>query len=302
MDAPSPSVKIDIPAQHHSEHPLSPSSQPTPRRATSFTTASSAPGYFDNAHIGHTSLSPQPLRRQHASSVSSVRHHAKRASQADLLGVGPSRRPRSMIDTLPEDVADTISLGTSTHSLKAGRRRRSRSTGRASVLRYGNADSSYALDGLSNEEKAVVEMRFDLMSDEELGIYLSTLFPLPPPPGFSNSSSSATSPSVPSENEDAVAPTTPATPATPRASNRRRLIKMPSEDDPSTPLFPPSPPAKHMHMQVDHPLRILARAVLELRDNVERLQEENEGLRAQVELAQPRKSRDKAADEVSPPW
>jgi hypothetical protein len=203
-----------------------------------------------------------------------------------------------MIDTLPED-PDTTNPGDSSQSLKSARtRRRSRSTGRASLLRHDNADSSYALDGLSNEEKAVVEMRFDLMSDEELGIYLSTLFPLPPPPDFSNTSSSATSPSVPSENEDPGAPTTPATPATPRASNRRRLVKMPSEDDGLTPLFPPSPPANHTHVQVDHPLRILARAVLELRDNVERLQEENEGLRAQVELARPRKSRDKAADEV----
>lgn len=41
------------------------------------------------------------------------------------------------------------------------------------------------VDSLSKEDAAVLEMRFDLMSDEELGIYLETLFPLPgPTPGL----------------------------------------------------------------------------------------------------------------------
>lgn len=46
-------------------------------------------------------------------------------------------------------------------------------------LSVGSGKIPAYMDSVSKEDAAVLEMRFEVMSDEELGIYLSTLFPLP---------------------------------------------------------------------------------------------------------------------------
>ena len=120
-----------------------------------------------------------------------------------------------------------------------------------------------------------MEMRFDLMSDLELEIYLRHL-------GGASTGLSAgmdmPTPRIPPNRVTSVSPTTPR--AVPEVS---QLGSMAQEDENTSPLFPPSPSSRAVQSEVfDHPLRVLSRAVRELKEAIERLEEENERLRAPV--------------------
>lgn len=344
-------------------HPLSPSVHP-PRRSASFTAPLPVPsssgstslplssGYFDLPTSGSGSISngegstPRQKRRNHAASISTLpRHYGPkgRVSQADLLGVGvglgSSRRPRSLYEVpVPEQLAqegedDTSPLRDETTDLARIHSRK----GRLSIGDANGKGRAVYVDSLSKEDAAVLEMRFELMSDQELGIYLSTLFPLPVPgPGGSSGSSSVrhggksgeASPGIvrgvgetagvdEEMEEEAIA-------ETPRpVETKLKRISMPvrrvttnirssqadggeeddeDEDGDKTPLFPPSPPGRPSNGTggyPDHPLRILARAVQEMKERMEVLEEENERLRFEVSLGMARQSQDKPADQVS---
>jgi hypothetical protein len=137
----------------------------------------------------------------------------------------------------------------------------------------------HALDSLSKDEVAILDTRFDLMSDDELRIYLEH-FGAPPP---RDSSTDLPTPKV--------KPGTPPKPHSPALMTGDK-----------TPLFPPSPPSHATHREVvDHPLRILSRAVRELREANSRLEEENERLRLHLERERESKEslQPKQADEVS---
>jgi uncharacterized small protein (DUF1192 family) len=311
-----PSVRGGSPS--HGLHPLSPSLHPPTKRSSSFTllpststatTRAAATGYFDLAstsvpaprHMRHEGVT----RRQHAASVSVVPSRVAgkgRVSQADLLGVGPSRRPRSMIEAVEEHQEGEGTGTTRSEALEGDRQ-----AGRGSF----NSVRPVHIDMLSKEDAAVLEMRFDYMTDEELGVYLATLFPLPSPTPLTRSTSPARAPlatppslgtstptpsaEVAGEGRDEMVPDTPRAIKTGKRIGREALW---NEDD-ASPLFPPSPPGDMPRGQPDHPLRILARAVRELKDKVEQLEDENERLRAEISLGKAKRSKSHATDQVS---
>lgn len=132
------------------------------------------------------------------------------------------------------------------------------------------------MDSLSKDEIGVVETRFDLMRESDLKEYLDAFdFASHPRPSTSTSR-----------------------PSTPIAED---ISKKGLEDllgDEDRRLFPPSPPSLATQREVlDHPLKILSRAVRELREAVERLQRENASLREEVSKEAGRAPR-QAADQV----
>ena len=134
----------------------------------------------------------------------------------------------------------------------------------------------------------MLEMHFDLMSDEELRIYLDTLFPL----GVGRSDED-------SGREGANTPVM----STPRPIGLGMLKPSSDgmdEDGDKSPLFPPSPPSRSPNIQgkADHPLRVLSRALRDLRSLVEELEEENEELRDELRMGRALKA-GKHADNVS---
>lgn len=277
MDIPGPSgLHIIAPRP---EHPLSPGAhQPFPslaRRSTSvhLPSASAPPrdreqgqpqGYFD---LSSTS------RHVHAPSISSAHGRRHAASDADLLGIGPSQRlsRRAGPSNKPSPAVSDVAVLPEALSLDPAPTVPSIPLSPRSTL--------HALDSLSKDEVAILDTRFDLMSDDELRIYLEH-FGAPPP---RDSSTDLPTPKV--------KPGTPPKPHSPALMTGDK-----------TPLFPPSPPSHATHREVvDHPLRILSRAVRELREANSRLEEENERLRLHLERERESKEslQPKQADEVS---
>ncbi|ODO03174.1 hypothetical protein I350_06019 [Cryptococcus amylolentus CBS 6273] len=131
------------------------------------------------------------------------------------------------------------------------------------------------LDSLDRNELAVVETRFDLMTDEEIRLYLQS-------------------------HEDAPDESEPPVDV---SDSALEFGQLPSQEKPDlfgaqSPLFPPSPPPVRVRaLAHDHPLRILSRVVKELKEVIDRLEDENDSLRE----AQSRKrsSSSKAADQIS---
>ena len=296
------SLKVRPPEKD--DHPLSPALFPPPRRSASFTVStasSSAPqtSYFDLNPHNLSSTREHNRGRHHAASISVVPPRVAgkgRVSQADLLGVGPSRRPRSIVEPVNENNDDgDISPGQEIPLSKTQSREK-----RSNRLSISSTRPVY-VDSLSKEDAAVLEMRFDMMTDEELGIYLSTLFPLPTSSSDSGVQSRIGSRTTSSESVKTPIPPQPPEDSTetPRAPRYRKLTKFTWSDDDQSPLFPPSPPSDAPRGQPDHPLRVLAKAVREMREKIESLEEENERLRNEISLGRAKKSRDKAADEVS---
>ena len=307
-------------------HPLSPS-LPAPRRAASYhaiqssyrastltprahdgirtfgTPPEDASGYFDLPRAGHSSQTKPAKRvgRSHAATISSVLPHAK-VTEADLLGIGPSElRSRGT----PKGKSTRHQSPIIGHGASA-ERDQTNGIGRPKTISgpgSGVPASPLAYtDSLTQEEAAVVEMRFDLMTDEELDIYLRTMYPT------SAASSNGPDPRTDDELRDEscrseVSPTTPrAVPTiTPRSAESQATAKESAGKEGNSPLFPPSPPNElRIGKRGDHPLRILGRAVRELREEVTRLALENEELRADLaERSGPKASRDKQADTVS---
>jgi hypothetical protein len=120
-------------------------------------------------------------------------------------------------------------------------------------IEKGNDATGMVLDSLTRIELAVVEERFDLMSDEEINRFLNE---------YGKYSSG-----------DVL--------STPRAARRAR------DDQADSPLFPPSPPSEAQLDQPDHPLRILSRAVREMQEAVKRVQAENVRLQEELQRYRP---------------
>ncbi|WVQ84107.1 hypothetical protein IAT38_006252 [Cryptococcus sp. DSM 104549] len=263
-------------------HPLATPSHPSlSRRLTSNSPGgtslrSPAPSVVSEfgAHAS-TSHAATHHTRPHAATISTTRPAHKMtggASEADLLGVGSSLRLRRAPVGAPTTAASQRSPTTSTRSTPDPDDP-SFPAYRPSPKRGESADSrglGKYLDSLGREELEVVETRFDLMSDEELGAYLRPFTGAP--------------------REEEVSPSTGPEPPTPRvgdhtlppSSASSPPPKTPPDDRPPTsPLFPPSPPSFFDKKDVvEHPMKVLSRAVREMREVIGRLEEENERLRA----------------------
>ncbi|ODN96372.1 hypothetical protein L198_04086 [Cryptococcus wingfieldii CBS 7118] len=131
------------------------------------------------------------------------------------------------------------------------------------------------LDSLDRNELAVVETRFDLMTDEEIRLYLQN------------------QEDAPDESE----------PPVDVSDSAPEFGQLPSQEKPDlfgaqSPLFPPSPPpVRARALAHDHPLRILSRVVKELKEVIDRLEDENDSLREAQ--SRRRSSSSKAADQIS---
>ncbi|ORY35339.1 rab-GTPase-TBC domain-domain-containing protein [Naematelia encephala] len=252
-------------AESSSNHPLSPSVHPARIHSGLARNGSSTPslltqsvppaiqtgGYFDlpNAQSSH--------RRHHAATISGL----------------PNRSPLS---GLPGHLSPSLVPAATALSIRA-----TPASQYDPVLRDppspGTARpwSAYA-DSLSKDDLAVLETRFDLMTDAELREFTT-----------------GASTSTPSGSEI----------LTPRVTTRHSRgseTESDSDGEPTpSPLFPPSPPSGSKRRQgADHPLRVLSRAVRELRETVEALEEENALLRAglgKIETA----GDERPADQVS---
>jgi hypothetical protein len=232
------------------KHPLSPGLHPTPPRRPS-----SQAGYFDAP--SPVPPLPETSQRHHSSSISST-HRNHRTSDADLLGIGPSPRVlrRNIPGTMkPSPAISDQGVMEDPPLVPEPRPVPSRgSSGRSKPY-------SIYVNSLSREEMQIVDTRFDLMSEPELSIYLSS---------FSQSSRTP-------RQVISLSPTTPRPTSVNSVSGRVREV---SDDGDTSPLFPPSPPNQETRREMmDHPLRILARAVRELKEAIESLEEENEILR-----------------------
>jgi hypothetical protein len=239
LSTPTPTA----PARH--DHPLSASNYPTLTR--------------------HPSPSPnQPPDYFSATSSTSYTSHDRRkanATDADLLGVGPSRRLAPVKGSSSQPLSSSVPPPANSLPMQTSRSKR---------------PWKMFLQSLSREELAVVDTDFDGMTEQQLRAYLRS---------FSTSSTPTDIASEDLTPEDSIPPTPPI-PIQPR----------PSDD---APLFPPSPPGTTHREIVDHPLRILSRAVRELREAVEKLEEENEALRLIKEAGGVRPKRNRQADQVS---
>jgi len=238
----------------HHDHPLSPSTLPSHGRRPS-SIPNQPPDYF--TATSSTSYSTHELRKANA-------------SDADLLGIGPSRRlgafKTSSIQPQSHPSTSTANPSTGTPMQKSRSQR----------------PWKMFLQSLSREELAVVDTDFDAMTESQLRSYLHS---------FSTSSTISEAPDVIRED---VSPLT-SVPPTPPIPIQARSSDM---GGPDQPLFPPSPPGTTDRDFVDHPLRILSRAVRELREAVEKLEEENEALRLIKEAGGVRPKRNRQADQV----
>lgn len=227
------------------DHPLSPSNHPTLTRRPS-PTPNQPPDYFTTTS---------------SSSYTSHDRRKANATDADLLGVGPSRRLAPVKGSSTHPISNSVPPPANSLPMQTTRSRR---------------PWKIFLQSLSREELAVVDTDFDGMTEQQLRTYLRS---------FSTSSTPTHLPSDGVSPMESVPPTPPI-PILPRAG----------ED---APLFPPSPPGTTYRECVDHPLRILSRAVRELREAVEKLEEENEALRLIKEAGGVRPKRNRQADQAS---
>ncbi|WVR07341.1 hypothetical protein IAU60_004382 [Kwoniella sp. DSM 27419] len=207
---------------------------------------------------------PPAYHPPHAKTISTARPSRRVAgvSEADLLGVGTSSRSPAArrLDHAAKAMATVPSIEEDTLTRRPYSPRRTHSGSSRRTL------ASY-LDSLSRDDMAVVDTRFDLMSDDELQRYMqeATASHLP----GTGSSDGTRTPRTRTDGLDGEV-----SEDDPRAQLARTLPRAPS------PLFPPSPPS--LASQVvpqDHPLRVLSRAVRELREVIDRLEGDNEQLR-----------------------
>lgn len=187
-------------------------------------------------------------------------------TEADLLGVGPSRK---------------LGKGTTTQVSAEGKS----STLNGHIMERSKSRRSWKvfLQSLSKEEMAIIETDFDGMPDDQLQAYLSSFDP-------SSGGSRYDKVDQDGENEAQLEAID---------IDHAPAPRFPGETELEPPLFPPSPPGETQRELVDHPLRILSRAVRELREVVETLEDENEKLRLLKEVGGVRGKRDRRADQVS---
>lgn len=229
------------------DHPLSPSSHPGIHRRISSHVPVSQSGYFDDV--------------SEVAEGSRLHRSTNATTEADLLGVGPSRK---LGKSLPGKEAVGMQL----------EKTRSRRSWRV------------FLHSLSKEELAVIETNFDDMTDDQLRSYVSA-FDSP----------------LRSTHDASDPPTLQASISTPTIALPTPPLPIPSAArQGDEPLFPPSPPPGETRPHlVEHPLRILSRAVRELREVVEGLEAENEKLRLLKEAGgvKSKGKRNRQADQVS---
>ncbi|KIR80605.1 hypothetical protein I306_02059 [Cryptococcus gattii EJB2] len=147
--------------------------------------------------------------------------------------------------------------------LDTPRSHRPSSTGKPSTI----AKPWDHLESLSKDELFIVDTRFDLMSDDELHEYLQNV---------------SCAPEDPTPHVELSSPVFPANGQTSSSAGSSSTTELPPSRDTGdkSPLFPPSPPLLQNKAQItDHPLRVLSRAVRELREVIERLEKENSRLR-----------------------
>ncbi|OWZ43504.1 hypothetical protein C351_02880 [Cryptococcus neoformans c8] len=138
------------------------------------------------------------------------------------------------------------------------------------------------LESLTKDELSIVDTRFDLMSDDELYEYLQNI---------------PVAPEDPTPRVELSAPVFPANRQTSSSAGPSSTAQLTPSGDKS-PLFPPSPPSLQNNAQItDHPLRVLSRAVRELREVIGKLEEENARLRMNQVERKP--SSGKATDQIS---
>ena len=279
------------PSNHH---PLSPTSRPAfAQRSSLFTTptsgsSSAQQGYFDLVTADHALPRQQQRPRK---SPSPRRRKLSGASDSELLGVAPPHRTGQNARKPSPAPSHHHTTGNAEEEDDAG------STFRPSAARRADSTSSKPwsvyLDSLSREEMSVVATRFDLMLPEALEEYL----------GRWNQRSDTTplgtgllTPRVLPGNSNSF-PTSPTTPKAVRDTRDNLSLRtIERSDADQSPLFPPSPPshvAKRGNM--NHPLRILSRAVEELKEAVQRLEEENDLLRAVESPVTGQKSADRVS-------
>lgn len=212
-----------------------------------------------------------------------------------LHGSNPRRSPSLFAVPLPEEAVSSSYFGAST---SRGRREpdaiplgegSSRTSPRKDGARRDG--QGYGFESLGRDEVEVARRRYDLMDDEQIrevlvqwerielgergdediGVLvdqangISSALPIP----LTGKTTPDMSESMPEVLAGITSSTTP------------------------SPLFPPSPPLHDLGPtlsrsdntgRTDHPLRVLARAVLELQDTIERLRKENEALRGEIAM------------------
>lgn len=271
-------------------HPLSPGPIGVPRstrRVSSLTDttraralssprspAAAAAGYFDLP------------RRHHAGSVSNAGAVGSAGSGSPVAGTthavvaGLLSTPKRRTSVLPTPV-DPDLLGLNLHAGPS--RRRGSSPGNSAInlfneeeatprrpattqykrqgtplrdtysLNHNNRSWAPYLDCLGRDELALLDTHFDGMNDRELAAFLA--------PYASDVNGGGRSRDGESQSTDGT--------STPPPNNA------------DAPLFPPSPPpARSVEHAREHPLRVLSRAVRELREVISRLEDENALLRA----------------------
>ncbi|OCF41132.1 hypothetical protein I317_05046 [Kwoniella heveanensis CBS 569] len=288
------------PSPSATSHPLaSTSTHPSLTRRTTgpqhglgvtLTPSISLPGtqsHPTQANHGHSLATP--YHRPHAKTISTARPTRRPAggvSEADLLGVEPSSQRTKRAGNLSTISSPTLNahviIDQPREAEGSGARHRSPkradSTSSKPLVNY--------LDSLGREELDVVETRFDIMSKEEIHEYLSLTV------GSSTAAEGLTA------SHSSVDNSTPDSAASSSSRPPDRSALPPGDGDKS-PLFPPSPPTLPAQVETrDHPLRILSRAIREMREVIEKLEKENERLRqAQTETNKARKRR--SADRMS---
>lgn len=145
--------------------------------------------------------------------------------------------------------------------------------------------AALGLEGIDADD--VLDTRYDEMSDTELQAVLDRWAVKPLSLGQSGSSADADADSSPTSSSDDID-----IHETPRTDRRRAPLdtspvgssplapKLTRSASSNQPLFPPSPP--QAPRSSEHPLRVLSKAVRELRASVSRLEAENETLRDTV--------------------
>ncbi|WVQ76837.1 hypothetical protein IAR50_006511 [Cryptococcus sp. DSM 104548] len=229
----------------------------------------------------HTNPSQSPPipspRRPHAATISTTRPAQKLGgiSEAELLGIESTQRQQRRHGTYPSKMTSP-SLASQTSFLDDHDNHLTPRSHHPSLRQKDpNTFRGFEryLDGLDRDELAVVETRFDLMTDEEIRLYLESQ----------------------ESHADSKSPV--------EGSSVLEFGQLSPQEKPDlfgaqSPLFPPSPPCVQTNALVqDHPLRILSRAVRELKEVIDRLEEENEELQ-QVQSRR-RSSAGKAADQMS---
>jgi hypothetical protein len=212
-----------------------------------------------------------------------------------LHGSNPRRSPSLFAVPLPEEAVSSSYFGASSSrgrpELDAGPLGEGSSRTSPRKDGAGKEGQGYGLESLGRDEAEVAKRRYDLMDDEQIREVLIQWERLEL--GEGGRSDKGVPADQTNGTSSAVPIPKPIATASGESANRAEILANVEGSSPPSPLFPPSPPSRdigHSHPQadgtgrIDHPLRVLARAVLELQDTVERLRKENEALRGEIAM------------------